>query len=181
MLRVTITDGEIFDESTNTFEEPVLAVLELEHSLVSLSKWESFWEKPFLSKDDKTDEETFSYIQMMALGDTPSMDLLAKLSPKNVSEINDYIVSKMTATWFSDIDGKGKSSGQIITAEVVYSWMIALNIPFECQHWHFNRLLTLIRVCDKQNSPPKKMSAAEIARRNRELNARRKAQLGTRG
>ena len=117
----------------------------------------------------------------MSLGDTPSMDLLAKLSSKNVSEINDYIVSKMTATWFSDIDGKGKSSGQIITAEVVYSWMIALNIPFECQHWHFNRLLTLIRVCDKQNSPPKKMSASEIARRNRELNAQRRKKYNTTG
>ena len=179
MLRLNFYGEELFDDSDQEFVKPVIATLELEHSLVSLSKWESFWEKPFLGKDEKTNAETLSYIQMMTLGPDVPNDLLERLTTEHVEQVNDYIAAKMTATWFAETTPK--PSKKIITAEVIYYWMISLNIPFECQHWHLNRLLTLIKVCDAENAPPKKQSAAEIARRNRELNAQRKAQLGTRG
>ena len=169
----------MYDDSNAEFVKPVIATLELEHSLVSLSKWESFWEKPFLGEAEKSDAETLSYIQMMALDSDVPNDLLERLTNDHINQVNDYIAAKMTATWFSE--SKPKPSKKIITAEVIYYWMISLNIPFECQYWHLNRLLTLIKVCDAENAPPKKQSASEIARRNRELNTQRKKQLGTSG
>lgn len=179
MLRLNFYGEEMFDDADQKFVSPVIATLELEHSLVSLSKWESFWEKPFLGKEDKTDAETLSYVHMMALDSDVPDDLLQKLTNDHINEVNNYIAAKMTATWFAE--SPPKPSKKIITAEVIYYWMISLNIPFECQYWHLNRLLTLIKVCDAENAPPKKQSTAEIARRNRELNAKRKQQLGTSG
>jgi hypothetical protein len=107
-------------------------------------------------------------------------DIFSRLSDKNLSEVNDYIENKMTATWFSEIPSGPKSS-EIITSELIYYWLTVFSIPFDCETWHLNRLFTLIRVCNLKNAKPKQMSRSEIAARNRELNAQRKAQLGTRG
>lgn len=180
MLYITIPAIELYDEEKEEFVNRKAQTLQLEHSLVSLSKWESKWCKAFLSKNNKTDEEVLDYIKCMTLTQNVDPEVYKYLSPDNIKQINDYIGAPMTATCFSE-DINGKTSREIVTAELVYYWMIALNIPFECQKWHLNRLLTLIKVCNIKNTPPKKRSKRDIMSRNAALNAARRQQLNTRG
>ena len=180
MLTITIPKTEEFDEAKGEFVYVKEQTLQLEHSLISISKWESKWCKPFLSKQEKTFEETIDYIKCMTLNKNVSDDVYGCLTQANVNAINEYIGAPMTATTFYNHEN-GKKNNEQITSELVYYWMIALNIPFECQKWHINRLLTLIRVCNIKNQPPKKMSKREIISRNAALNAARREQLNTKG
>lgn len=181
MLRITIPiTSEGWDEEKQEFIQPEEQVLELEHSLVSLSKWESKWCKSFIENKELTTEETIDYIKCMTLTKNIDEAVYSCLTNENISEINNYIAAPMTATTFSNDKG-GKGGREIITSELIYYWMIALNIPFECQNWHLNRLLTLVRVCNIKNAPPKKMSKRDIASRNAALNAQRRAQYNTKG
>ena len=180
MLRIVIPEGQLFNEETEEFVYTKEQTLQLEHSLVSLSKWESKWHKPFLGKDDKTFDETIDYIKCMTL--TPNVDpnTYLFLTKENIKDINDYIGDSMTATTFSE-NGPNARNREIITSELIYYWMVALNIPFECQKWHLNRLLTLIRICNIKNQPSKKRSKSEIMSRNAALNAARRKQLNSKG
>ena len=180
MLQIVIPGQELWDEQKQEFINTKEQVLQLEHSLISLSKWEAKWCKVFLSRQEKTQEEIIDYIKCMTI--TPNVDpeVYNHLTRENIKEIEDYIAAPMTATYFSS-DNAGKSSREQVTSELIYYWMIALNIPFECQKWHLNRLLTLIRVCNIKNQPPKKMSKREIMSRNAALNAARRQQLNTKG
>lgn len=174
MLKITIPPSEQYDPVNNLFYNIKEQSLVLEHSLVSISKWESKWHKPFISKDSKTWEETIDYIRCMTL--TQNVDPLVynNINQRIIDEVNEYIDAPMTATWFPK--DKMPPNREVVTAEIIYYWMIALNVPFECQKWHLNRLLTLIRVCNVKNAPSKKMSKREILSRNRALNeSRRKA------
>ena len=181
MLLITIPlQSEQWDEEKEEFISSPGVTLQLEHSLVSLAKWESKWCKAFLSKNEKTAEETLDYIKCMTLNPDVDPDLYNRLTPENVKAVNDYIGAPMSATYFSD-DKQAKSSREVVTAELIYYWMISLQIPFECQYWHLNRLLTLVKVCNVKNAPPKKMSKRDIAARNAKLNAARRQQLNTRG
>lgn len=171
---------EGWDDEKQEFVEPKTQTLQLEHSLVSLSKWESKWHKPFYSKKELTAEELLDYIRCMTLTKNADPDVYNHLTEKNVKEIKDYIDDPMTATTFSK-DGKGPGNGEIVTSELIYYWMIASNIPFECQKWHLNRLITLIRVCGVKNTPPKKRSKRDIMSRNAALNAARRKQMNTKG
>lgn len=180
MLILTVGVTDVYDEQTQTFESRGGVELQLEHSLVSLSKWESDHEKAFLGKGEKTREEVLDYIRCMTIGPNPPGDFLERLSKENFDVINAYIDRKMTATWFSEQPGAPKSS-EVITSELIYYWMTVFQIPFDCETWHLNRLFTLIRICNVKQAKPKKMSRAEIAQRNRELNSQRRAQLGTKG
>lgn len=180
MLYITIPAMELWDEQRQEFISRKEQTLQLEHSLVSLAKWESKWCKPFLSKAAKTEEETLDYVKCMTLTQHVSPETYNYLTMDNLTKINDYIAAPMTATTFSD-DKNNKGSREIVTAEVIYYWMVALNIPLECQKWHLNRLLTLIRVCNIKNSPPKKRSKRDIMSRNAALNAARRQQINSKG
>ena len=180
MLQITIPSVELFDERTQEFVYVKGQTLQLEHSLVSLSKWESKWCKAFLSKAEKTEEETIDYIKCMTMTQNVNPEIYNYLTAENMKQVNDYISAPMTATTFYD-DKKTAGSRETVTSELIYYWMIALNIPFECQKWHLNRLLTLVRVCNVKNAPPKKRSKREIMSRNAALNAARRAQMGSSG
>lgn len=181
MLMIVVPGVEGWDEAKEEFvtaKPPV--TLQLEHSLISLSKWESKWEKPFLSKDRKTREETLDYIRCMNLNPGTPIDVYQRLSSANLKAINQYIDASCTATTIHESGHSAKSS-EGITSELIYYWMVALNIPFECQKWHLNRLLTLIRVCNIKNQPPKKQSKRTTMRQNSALNAARRRQARSKG
>lgn len=181
MLQITIPATEQYDELHGEFIHTKEQTLQLEHSLVSLSKWERKWHKPFLNTKEKTLEETIDYIKCMTLNKNVPDEVYSCLTQKNVDDINAYIEDPMTATTFSE-DKNGPKSREIITAELIYYWMISLQIPVdECQKWHINSLLTLIRVCNIKSQPPKKMGKRETMSRNAALNAARKKQLNTKG
>ena len=186
MLTIVIPatkQAELWDEKKQEFitippkKEVTLC---LEHSLISLSKWESKWCKPFLTREDKNYEETIDYIKCMTLTKGVDDEVYTRLTRANIEAINKYIEAPMTATYFSK-DNNRKGNNEIITNELIYYWMIALNIPVEFEKWHLNRLLTLIRVCNIKNQPAKKMSKREIMSRNAALNAARRKQLNTSG
>lgn len=179
MLKITIPGREMFNEKTHEFFYTKEYTLQLEHSLVSVSKWESKWNKPFLGKQAKTIEETIDYIRCMTITQNISPDVYNNLTQENIDEINKYIDAPMTATTFSN--NKGKINNEVITSELIYYWMTALNVPMEAQKWHLNRLLTLIRVCNVKSQPGKKMSKRELMQRNASLNAARRAKLNSKG
>ena len=185
MLQITIpaTVLEEFDEEHEEFIYTIVEkeqTLQLEHSLVSLSKWESKWCKPFLSKHEKTTDEILDYIKYMTLNKNVDPNIYNRLTEDNIVAINKYINAPMTATTFVD-SKQSRHSREIITSELIYYWMVSLNIPFECQKWHLNRLLTLVRVCNIKNTPPKKMSKRATASQYAQLNAARRQQMNTRG
>lgn len=180
MLKIIIEGDENYNEQNETFETTNDVVIELEHSLSSVSKWESIYQKPFLSNGKKTPEEIFVYLKMMVITPSADLDALYRCSQKNLDKIQEYIDSSQSATTFG-VMPEHRGSGEVITSELIYYWIVSFNIPFECQYWHLNRLFSLIRICNIKNSKPKKMSRMDIAQRNRDLNAKRKAELGTTG
>jgi hypothetical protein len=179
MLTIVVSLEEDFDEAGQQFLDAKTYSLDLEHSLFSVSKWESKFEKPFLSSGDKTSEETLWYIKAMVISPDVPPEVFMNLSQQNVDDINTYISAKMTATTFNELIAK--KSREIITAELIYYWMFSLSIPLECEHWHLNRLLTLVRVFNVKNQPAKKMSRTEIAAQQHSINAQRRAQMNSPG
>ncbi len=180
MLKIHIPPFEIFNPTTNQFSYVKGQTLQLEHSLVSVSKWEAKWHKPFLSSEEKTDEEIMDYVKAMTITQNVDPVVYTGVNNQILNEITEYINDSHTATWFREDNRNGRGR-EIITSEIIYWWMIALNIPPEYQKWHLNRLLTLIRVCNEKNTPAKKMSRKDLARRNRSLNEARKKALNTNG
>ena len=180
MLTLTIPGIEIFDDELEEFRTEGDFELQLEHSLLSLSKWESKYKKPFLTSETKTSEELFDYFLMMIITPEVPVDVFERMNQKHINEIQAYIEGSRSATWFRE-NPHQKKSNEIITSELIYYWMTACSIPFECETWDLSRLFALIRVCIAKQSKPEKMSKAEIAARNRELNAQRRKQYGTSG
>lgn len=180
MLQITIPSMELFNESTSEFILTQEKILQLEHSLVSVSKWESTWCKPFLKSGDKTREETIDYIRCMTITQNVDPQVYKSITQKNIDDIANYIDAPMTATTFTKEENR-TINRDVITSEIIYYWMIAFNIPFECQKWHLNRLLTLINVCNIKNQPKKKRKQRDVLAQQRALNAARKAKYNTSG
>lgn len=180
MLPIVVEKTSLWDERAQEFIDVPETKLTLEHSLVSMSKWEANWHIPFLSKEKKTYEQTIDYIKCMTITQNVNPNVYYALSQENINSINEYIDDPRTATWFNEPKTSG-TNGEQTTSELIYYWMITLNIPIVCEKWHLNRLLTLIKICNIKNSPPKKMSKQEILRENARLNAMRRKKLGTKG
>lgn len=180
MLTITIPGQELFDEVKMEFINTEDQTLDMEHSLVSLAAWESIWNKPFLSKEQKTREETISYMKCMTLTPNVDPDVYNYVSNDIIEKVNKYIEAPMTATVFSE-DKTSKGKSETVTAEIIYYWMVSLTIPPEYRFWHLNQLITLIKVCSIKNSPPKNMSQADVMRENAARNAARRRKYNSRG
>lgn len=181
MLQITIPATEQWDERKQEFVSTKEQTLQLEHSLISISKWESKWKKAFLTKQEKTDEETIDYVRCMTLTKNVDPEVYYCLTRDNIKEINAYIEDTMTATYISEEKGSKSSSREQVTSELIYYWMSAFQLPPEYERWHLNRLLTLIKICNIKNSPPKKHSRRELMSRNAALNAARRKQFNSPG
>ena len=180
MLQITVKGATLYDEATNKIIITKDTTLQLEHSLVSLSKWESKWKVHYLSNDKLTPEMSIDYVRCMTTTQNVDPKIYTYLTEEDMKRIREYIDDPMTATTFKN--NRRTPNRQVITAEIIYYWMVSLQIPFDpCQKWHLNRLLTLIRVCDEKNSPKKKMSRREAMNQQRSLNAARRAKYNTTG
>lgn len=177
MLTITIPESELFNQVNGMFITLPQTVLHLEHSLVSLSKWEQKYEKPFLGPETKTIEETIDYVRFMCLDEDIVDETFLRLTKDNNLAISDYVAAKKTATTFNDRNTR--PNREIITSEIIYYWMVSLQIPFQpCETWHLNTLLALIKTVSLKSTPPKKMGKNDAAAYQRSLNAQRKAATG---
>ena len=180
MLSITVDATEFYDEATNRFIQVNPQRLKLEHSLISISKWEGKYHKSFLHNIQKlTKEERLYYIKCMTITQNVDDMMYRCLSGANIQKINDYINNPMTGTTFPK--SNGPKSREIITNEIIYYRMLKFGIPFECEKWHLNHLLTLINVCSVKEQPARKMGAGELASRNRALNSARRKQFNSKG
>lgn len=181
MLRITIPSDEYWDERKQEFVYVEGGSILLEHSLAAMAKWEAKWKKPYLTNDPKPRAEQIDYIRCMTVNkDQVNPKVYEALTQKDLEKVAMYINDPMTATTFTE-RGHGRISREQVTSELIYYWMVALQIPFECQYWHLNRLLTLVRICNVKNQPSKKQSAKSTLSQNAALNAARKKKLGTTG
>ena len=181
MLELHLEEQEFWSDSQQMFIYMKPQTLRLEHSLLSLSKWEATWKKPFLSETGHSPIEERDYVRCMTVNKQVDPTAYMALTPDHMQKIRAYINDPHTATWFSNAPGGAKGTKEAITSELIYYWMVSMNIPFECQKWHLNNLLTLIHVISVKSDDSKKMSPSQVAHQNAALNAARKARLKTRG
>ncbi len=180
MLSITVKGTEFFDEKSGEFHTTKDQVLNLEHSLISLSKWEGKYHKPFIGKGPENEEEMLDYVRCMTITQNVEPYVYRNLSSDNIMDIKKYMEDPMTATWFSD-KRNPKTRQKTVTAELIYYWMFRLNIPIQFEKWHLNRLLTLIRLCNLEDAPKKKMKPKDIYKQNAELNRMRREQTHSNG
>lgn len=183
MLTLRLEKNEFYDEANKKFVYTPEITLVLEHSLLAVSKWESKYQIPFLSgaQENRSQDQILYYIESMIVKPEDPGNAIGYLTAKEISKVNRYIESKESATTFGEMPTTSQGRGETITSELIYYWMVAFNIPFECERWNLNRLFALIKICNIKNSPKKKMPKHSIAARNRELNQARRAQYNTSG
>lgn len=180
-IKLVIKANEFWDFNKEEFINTEDTIIHIEHSLAAIAKWEGRWKKSFFSNTALTGDELLDYIRCMTIEEDIPSYVYMSLSQENLETIKSYLEDPMTAAWFKEQPKSGKSVGSTLTAEIIYYYMVELGIPFECENWHFNRLMTLIRVCSEKQAVPKKMAKKDIFSQNAALNAQRKARLKTRG
>ena len=180
MLEIIVPGGEYWNEVTERYVYPDDTVLQLEHSLDSLARWESKWKKPFLINGNRPYNEFLDYVKYMTLNKVDPI-VYTRLTKENIEEINSYMDDNMTAAVFSKSQKQGNRNVEFVTAETIYCWMINLNIPSEYQYWHLNRLMALITFCSMKNQTPKMKKPQDIYKENRALNAARRTKMGSKG
>ena len=181
MLQIRVPGIEYWDEKKGEFKESPDTIISLEHSLISISKWESKWHRPFLNDKQLTKEEFVDYIKCMTITPNIEDEVYDRLTNKNIDDILKYMEDPMTGTTINERGISKSRKREIVSSELIYYWMVAMQIPFECQEWHINRLMMLIRVCGIKNQPDKKMSKRNVMQQNAALNAARRQKLHTRG
>jgi len=179
MLEITVPASEIYDSKKNKFYDVPSCILTLEHSLISVAKWEAKWHTPYLNAKKRSNAQTLDYIRCMTIGPIKDDHVFSVLTSENITQIQAYMEDSMTATTFPK--RPHSPPRELVTAETLYYRMFASNIPMECQKWHLNRLLTLIRVCEAKNGPQSKMSASQTATHYAEQNALRRTKYKSRG
>lgn len=156
-------------------------VLQFEHSLLSLSKWESKSKTPFLATPVKTAEVLLDYFEDMLLTPGTPPGIIYRLSPEQLKELTEYINDPMSASSVPQ-EGPNRRTPEITTSELIYYWMTALKIPFNpAETWHLNRLMMLIQIANYKNQPEKKRRPGQVLNDWREQNARLKKDYGTNG
>lgn len=180
-LEIHIRGDELWDEESEQFIQVRERTVHFEYSLAAIAKWEAHWKKPFLINEDLTGPQLLSCVRYMALEQDVTEDDIRSLSHEQVEKIKAYMKDSMTATWFKKDPGKSRRPTKVVTAEIIYYQMVELGIPFECENWHLNRLLTLIAVCAEKQAVPKKMAKKDILSQYANLNAARRAKLGSKG
>lgn len=182
MLKLIVPSEEYYDEETNTFSQTKDYVLQLEHSLVSISKWESKWKKPYISKAKKTYQERCDYVRCMTITQNIPPHVYRNLTEAALARVDLYMADPMSATTIRSIKGKGGGGSSSITSETVYYWMIQYGIPFSCEKWNFNRLMALINICGRKvSNQGKKPNGKHLMQQMYDLNEKRKAQFHTKG
>lgn len=181
MLTITLQGDELWDDEAEVFRYSDPTVLEFEHSLVSLSKWEARFHKLFLTSAKKTEEEMFGYIEAMLMTPNAPSDVLMRLTEDDVLAIDAYINDPMTGSTIHELPHRGPRSSEQISSELIYFWMSQFQIDKDCEHWHLNRLFTLIKIHHAKSQKQQRVPRQKTAQTMAEINAARKAQLGTSG
>lgn len=181
MLSLTVPSLELYDSEREEFIYTIPVSFKVEHCLLAMSRWESKWKKPFLSDEEKTSEEVIDYIKCMTMSDDVSDDVYDRLPYDVITKIKEYIDDPHTATTIRHQEGRGRGRKDIVTTEIIYYWMTVYGIPFECETWNLNRLLTLIEICIIKSQPAKKMSKGQVRQMYDSLNKSRRAKLHSKG
>lgn len=178
MFTIKIPPLEIFDDELEEFRQFGADEITFEHSLYTIARYEEATHKPYY--DTRSDEDNlFSYMPYMAIKPPKDPSAFFRIPQDELAKLKSWMEDSHTATWFSK-DDDNSPEREIVTAELIYYWMTEYRIPFECERWHINRLMTLIQVCARKKSPPKQKSQAEIIREHRALNQKRRAERAAR-
>lgn len=178
MLEIELEELEAWDDKKQEFVVLKNEVVCLEHSLKSISEWEAKWKVPFLDTTPRTKQMILDYVSCMVVSEVPK-GFLERLKTRDFSRIQEYIDDSRTASWISSEDNT--NDGSKVTSELIYYWMVTAGIPFSAEEWHLNRLMMLIKIYGEKNKPEKKRSREDILERNRELNEKRRREMGTNG
>ena len=173
VLDLYIPGKEFWNSELQEFIYTKDITLHLKHSLVSLTRWEQHYKRRFLDNGPKNEEEYRFYIQCMTLNKDVDPLVYTVLQEDDIKKVTDYLHDSMTATTLPK-QNNNRSNSEKLSSELIYYYMTALNIPFECEKWFLNNLIILISIASIKNNPQEKKSKPSWSS-IRALNAERNA------